>query len=201
MVVITMCKKNQSLHILFSLLFAGLLLSATIANAGPPSSVPYVPWIVSSPFEPEAWFYKECKSCHYDYENLDPLTTSNPNKHHVLIGTKIKTMEDWETAGEWPYQTAPNHNTDADGFYDCLTCHLNSKNEEGRLVPAERNCLNCHVLTTVANNVPGNRHHATETAVTGQCVVCHCRMPEPHVQIMQGGPLSPCSLYLSGQSN
>jgi hypothetical protein len=176
------------------------MLSAATVTAGPPSSVPYVPWVVSSPFEPEAWSFEECKSCHYDYANLAPLKTSNPNRHHVLVGTKIKTMTNWETAGEWPYPTAPNHYTDKDGIYDCLTCHVIAKSPLGFIdVTAKRDCIGCHELTTVANNVPGNRHHGTETAVTGQCVVCHCRMPEPHIQIMQGGPYSPCSIYLSGQ--
>jgi len=199
MVASTMYIQTKSIRVFYSLLFTGLFLSTAIVNAGPPSSVPYVPWMVSSPYEPEAWAYKECKECHYDYQNLDPLTTSNPNKHHKLIGTKLKTMKDWETEGKWPYPTAPNFETDEDGIYDCLTCHINRKNSEGYIVPAERDCISCHELTTVANNVPGNRHHGTETAVNGQCVVCHCRMPEPHVQIMQGGPYSPCSLYLSGQ--
>jgi len=197
----TMRNKNQYTHTLFALLFVGFVFPALI-NAGPPTSVPYVPWIVSSPFEPEAWSYNECKSCHYDYRNLEPLKTSNPNRHHLLIGTPLKTMENWNTEGEWPYPTAPNFYTDEDGIYDCLTCHIISKNALGLTdVGAERNCLNCHVLTTVANNVPGNRHHGTETATTGQCVVCHCRMPAPHVQIMQGGPYSPCGIYLSGQQN
>jgi len=196
-----MRNKTQYTHITFILLLTGLLFSVAI-SAGPPSSVPYVPWIVSSPFEPEAWSFEECKSCHYDYRNLAPLKTSNPNKHHLLVGTKIKTMEDWETAGKWPYPTAPNHANDKDGLYDCLTCHVISKSSLGFTeIKAVRDCFGCHDADSVINNVPGNRHHATETAVTGQCVVCHCRMPEPHIQIMQGGPLSPCSLYLSGQSN
>ena len=186
-----MSNKTRYARILFTLLFAGIFLPVAV-SAGPPTSVPYVPWIVSSPFEPEAWSYEECKSCHYDYENLPPLKGSNPDRHHSLIGTKIKTMQDWETAGKWPYQTAPRHNEDIDGIYDCRTCHI-------VYTPAPRDCFGCHAAESVSNNVPGNRHHGTETAVNGQCVVCHCRMPEPHVQIMQGGPYSPCAIYLSGQ--
>lgn len=184
---------------LYRLLFALILFPSAAVNAGPPSSVPYVPWVVNSPFEPEPWSYEECKSCHYDYENL-PLNASNPDRHHLLIGTRIKTMDDWDLHGEWPYKTAPNHESDDDGFYDCLTCHVVSEGPLGFIdVSPVRDCFGCHEEDSVINNVPGNRHHATETAVSGECVVCHCVMPEPHIQIMQGGPQSPCAIYLSGQ--
>jgi len=115
----------------------------------------------------EEWAAADCRSCHEDWQNL-PLRASNPDNHHLLVGTTTR------------HTTAPNAVIGQP--YDCTTCHVFTWSfEEARYVmEAERNCLNCHQLETVANQYRGNRHHDTETARSRSCSTCHARMPEGH---------------------
>lgn len=129
------------------------------------------PGTVPTSFEP--WVAADCRSCHDDWTSL-PLGVSNPDNHHLKVGTTIN------------HTTAPN--AVLGQLYDCTTCHVFtwSDAEYRFIMNAERNCFVCHGLATVANQYLGNRHHDTATARSFQCTTCHARMPPPH--LVFGGP-------------
>lgn len=105
------------------------------------------------------WTAEDCRSCHDDWQNL-PLQFSNVDNHHKLIGTPVN------------HPTAPN--AELSDHYVCTSCHVVPL--DGNF-SAERDCLQCHDVNTVANRYRGNRHHDTDTARSRRCSTCHSRMP------------------------
>ena len=102
----------------------------------------------------------QCRNCHEDLTNFPMLNDSNPNKHHLLIGTDII------------QPTAPP-NTVLGDYYTCLTCHPVVDYN----VSITRDCLQCHLVETVTGSPmrqgDSNRHHQTDTFANRDCGVCH----------------------------
>lgn len=108
------------------------------------------------------WTQEECRSCHDDPVLLPYLKYKNPDKHHRLIGTRVR------------HSTAPN--SAIDDYYECTTCHIfawSDETQEMSLV-AERECTVCHDLSTVTGGFRNNRHMSTGNY---NCSVCHSRIP------------------------
>ena len=112
----------------------------------------------------------ECRNCHDNLTQFPMLLASNPDRHHLLIGTPIPMLYD---------SKAPDAPGGVPGEpYDCFSCHefaLDEQSMTTTLAPTFRNCLQCHPVSRVTGS-PGMRtnvHHETETFQIRECEVCH----------------------------
>ncbi len=107
---------------------------------------------------------EKCRVCHEKrFEKGDAplaewLQVRNPDKHHLLVGTKV----------ECP--TGPPDARLGD-VYDCTSCHRFSWSEEtiSYRFDTFRDCLYCHPVDTVTGPPMGNRH----PMMGRPCNVCH----------------------------
>ena len=112
----------------------------------------------------------ECRNCHDNVAQFPMLWASNPDRHHLLIGTPIPLLYE---------SKAPDAPGGVPGEpYDCFSCHEFAWNDQTMtpgLLDTFRNCLNCHPVSRVTGS-PGmgtNVHHETETFQLRECDVCH----------------------------
>ncbi|MDH3973602.1 MAG: hypothetical protein OEV42_04915 [Deltaproteobacteria bacterium] len=110
-----------------------------------------------------------CRDCHEDLINFPMLERSNPDKHHLLVGTPIPLPED---------STAPNAPGGFPGEdYECMSCHemdFIPETQTYGLAPF-RDCLLCHPEWVVTGSpmMGTNIHHETQTFLLGDCQACH----------------------------
>ena len=109
-----------------------------------------------------------CRNCHEDLEGLPMLKTTNPNRHHLLNGTPIPSLNQ-SKAPDAPGGTPGEP-------YNCLSCHSLIWRGRGEIQPF-RDCLLCHPVWRVTGPpMHGNNvHHETETFQQRRCMVCHGR--------------------------
>ncbi|MFH1214909.1 MAG: multiheme c-type cytochrome [Pseudomonadota bacterium] len=100
-----------------------------------------------------------CLRCHGDLDRFPRFQYENPDKHHLLVGHVI------------PRSTIAPYETFSDN-YECLTCHaLEQIDEMTYQVSVERNCLQCHPVSTVTGSPRSdNLHHDLRNY---RCNDCH----------------------------
>ena len=111
-----------------------------------------------------------CRNCHEDLEGLPMLRTTNPNRHHLLVGTPIPSLS---------RSKAPDAPGGTPGEpYHCLACHSLTRGATGNIdIQPFRDCLLCHPVWRVTGSpMRGtNVHHETETFRQHKCWTCHSR--------------------------
>ena len=119
----------------------------------------------------------QCRNCHEDLERFPMLFTSNPNRHHLLIGTTIPPL----SKSKAPDAVGAQNTGEA---YNCFSCHLilpsagSELSEEFAIVQSFRNCLQCHPAWRVTGPPRrGNNVHmeTNQLFLDRKCFVCHDR--------------------------
>jgi len=112
------------------------------------------------------WTAEECRSCHDHYKGLS-LKASNSDLHHYLTGKKIRLLG----------ANVPNAEANANGLYDCITCHPIGNATTGYLeLRTERDCLKCHKQGT---QISDRHHYAVNANTDYDCSSCHFRLSKP----------------------
>lgn len=103
----------------------------------------------------------QCRVCHEDLKRFPLLKYRNPDKHHLLLGSKIPSPT--IAPNGIPGQT-----------YQCLSCHTGQQIGSSFQIDVVRNCLQCHPARTVTGSPRSeNVHHRTDTYRQFRCSVCH----------------------------
>lgn len=113
----------------------------------------------------------QCRNCHDNVKQFPMLITSNPNRHHLLIGTTIPPIHKSKAPDAIGAKNSGQQ-------YECFSCHLMLTSEytgKNEIIEPFRDCLQCHPAWRVTGNPLERRnvHKETKTVKEGKCSVCH----------------------------
>ncbi len=161
---VTMKQKHFSPLIVLIIL---ILLSFSLNNFAwsstddPTSDVSAAGW--ATPPDWDSTSESDCRVCHEDLDRFPQLANSNPDKHHLLLGSQI------QAPVIAPYASEGD-------TYECLSCHylIWSEATLSYIFEDFRDCLLCHPRNTVTGNLQSaNIHHETQTFYSSTCSTCH----------------------------